>query len=197
LVRLIKTVVTEPQLGLEIGVEEGRTTNVLLEEFPRLTLVGVDPWKAMNDDDPMAIWAQFFVDSSRSKTRQDRLRYLYKHVYRTQEEIDLFRRSARRVAKRHGRRCKLMQTDSQQAYKRLRHRKFDFVFIDGDHTQARQDVMRFWPLVRPGGILTGHDLGAALEKRGCWDTSLAVKLLESQGHTLLRENRMLWGFRKP
>lgn len=35
----------------------------------------------------------------------------------------------------------------------------DFVFIDGNHMAdyVRADIERYWPKVRPGGWLTGHD----------------------------------------
>lgn len=36
---------------------------------------------------------------------------------------------------------------------------FDFVYLDGDHDEKpfRLDVLAFWPLLKPGGILAGHD----------------------------------------
>lgn len=36
---------------------------------------------------------------------------------------------------------------------------FDFVYLDGDHNEKpfRLDVLAFWPLLRPGGIMAGHD----------------------------------------
>lgn len=37
---------------------------------------------------------------------------------------------------------------------------FDFLFIDGDHTEVgvRSDFRRYSPLVRPGGIIALHDV---------------------------------------
>ena len=36
---------------------------------------------------------------------------------------------------------------------------FDFVYIDGDHRlrPVRADIKAFWPKLRPGGLLAGHD----------------------------------------
>jgi len=36
----------------------------------------------------------------------------------------------------------------------------DFVFIDGDHSEAgvRQDITNWRPKIRSGGFLTGHDI---------------------------------------
>lgn len=44
----------------------------------------------------------------------------------------------------------------------------DFVFIDGDHTEpaVRQDIDLWWPKVRRGGVLAGHDYTDALHSPG-------------------------------
>ncbi len=38
---------------------------------------------------------------------------------------------------------------------------FDFVYIDGAHNQpqVRKDCVAWWPLVKKGGVLGGHDIG--------------------------------------
>ena len=43
----------------------------------------------------------------------------------------------------------------------LRHERFDLVFLDGDHSYSglKADIEAWLPLVRPGGILCGHDFG--------------------------------------
>lgn len=58
----------------------------------------------------------------------------------------------------------------------LRHRGADVVFIDGDHglTAVQDDVRAYLPLVRPGGLLCGHDypeVRASLDAAG-----LAVRI---------------------
>lgn len=37
----------------------------------------------------------------------------------------------------------------------------DFVFIDGNHTYeyVRKDIELYWPKVRSGGFISGHDFG--------------------------------------
>ena len=34
---------------------------------------------------------------------------------------------------------------------------FDYVYIDGDHVRVAKDLRAFWPLVRSGGMFSGHD----------------------------------------
>lgn len=41
----------------------------------------------------------------------------------------------------------------------------DFIFLDGDHLPSalQRDIDLWWPLVRPGGFLCGHDYNIVLE----------------------------------
>jgi hypothetical protein len=45
---------------------------------------------------------------------------------------------------------------------------FDFVYIDADHTYAavRADILAWWPKVRSGGVLGGHDFVSFTSKAG-------------------------------
>lgn len=42
-------------------------------------------------------------------------------------------------------------------------KRFDFVYLDGDHRYraVKRDIASWWPLVRSGGMLAGHDYCAA------------------------------------
>lgn len=60
-------------------------------------------------------------------------------------------------------RVQVLPTPSLVAIQVLRHlAPFDFVFLDGDHGyhSIAPEIDQFRPLVRPGGILAGHDYGA-------------------------------------
>ncbi len=52
-----------------------------------------------------------------------------------------------------------IRTSSDVAAQVLRQRRFDLVFIDGDHRyeQVRRDIANYGPMLKPGGILCGHD----------------------------------------
>lgn len=61
-------------------------------------------------------------------------------------------------------RCRLLRSiDSQEVVDSLRDEiqggTIDFVHIDGNHSYpaAKKDIEIWWPVVRPGGILSGHD----------------------------------------
>ena len=51
-------------------------------------------------------------------------------------------------------------SDSAQAANRYADGSLDFVFIDADHTAdaVSRDLAAWWPKVRPGGFLGGHDI---------------------------------------
>lgn len=51
------------------------------------------------------------------------------------------------------------QMYSVEAAKKYNDNSLDFVFIDGDHSYqgCSQDISAWWPKVKPGGILAGHD----------------------------------------
>jgi cephalosporin hydroxylase len=58
----------------------------------------------------------------------------------------------------HGYSCAPQTT--QQVRQALNGRKFDFIFIDGDHEYdgVRADLLQYGPLVRPGGLVGFHDI---------------------------------------
>lgn len=56
-------------------------------------------------------------------------------------------------------RVTILQTTTMKALKYLRGQLFDMVFIDAGHSygNAAFDIVGYRPLVKPGGILCGHD----------------------------------------
>ncbi len=58
-----------------------------------------------------------------------------------------------------GQRSKILRQASPQAAEQFADGPFDFVFIDAQHQYegAKQDFEAWWPKVRSGGILAGHD----------------------------------------
>lgn len=53
------------------------------------------------------------------------------------------------------------------AKKALRGRPFDFLFIDGDHSYrgVLEDLIQWYPLVRPGGLIAFHDIVPDIEAK--------------------------------
>jgi len=81
---------------------------------------------------------------------------------------------------------------SEKAAKRVPDRQFDLVFIDGDHSyEAVKDDIEAWgPLVKEGGILSGHDWD---EKGESWP-GVHKAVVEVLGWPSFKKN--IWAFRK-
>ena len=64
------------------------------------------------------------------------------------------------AANRYGNRLRAIQAPSSVAADYLLDQSLDLVFIDADHsyTHVREDILRYSPKLRPGGLLTGHDI---------------------------------------
>ena len=115
--------------GAEIGVLYGDTSLHLLKEFPRLNLYSVDPYLAYDEPD------------------------------RTQQKMDQFEAEARGKLAPFGSRAIMMKMTSVEAAPAITDDTLDFVFIDAQHTYeaVKEDIATWFPKVRPGGLITGHD----------------------------------------
>lgn len=58
----------------------------------------------------------------------------------------------------HAARCRIVQLDSKQAARVLP--SVGFVYIDAAHDYASvtADIANWWPKIKPGGVLAGHDI---------------------------------------
>jgi hypothetical protein len=115
--------------GAEIGVEQGKYSEVLLKSNPGLKLYCVDAW-------------------ARYKGYRD-------HV--NQDKLDGFLRATEdRLKPYDGVICRGY---SQDVVKRFKRQSLDFVYIDANHLlpYVIQDIWQWSERVRPGGIVSGHD----------------------------------------
>jgi len=51
----------------------------------------------------------------------------------------------------------VMRAESVEAAEMIENDALDVVYIDANHQQAYQDAVAWWPKVRVGGYLMGHD----------------------------------------
>lgn len=124
-------------IGVEVGVWEGDFSQQALDGCDPATLYLVDPWER-NDD---------VTNYTSTVTRsQEDLTLVYKGVcerFAQYEHVNVTRMRSEDAAKH-------MTGCNQSA---------DWVYIDAIHTYeaVRQDMALWWPLLKRGGKLTGHD----------------------------------------
>lgn len=118
--------------GVEIGTHQGVFAEQLLNRWKHTKFYCVDPW----DDN---------LDGY-----QDRLAHA--QPTREQDYTIAYRRLARFGVG-------MLRMTSNEAAKVV-NVPLDFVYIDGNHQESyfRQDVELWWPKLRSGGILAGHDI---------------------------------------
>lgn len=127
-------------VGVEVGVFEGEGAESLLMTFPRLRLFLVDPYEAsdryMSTGDPTAP----LVSERLCRAVQRRLEpFDARVVWRVMPSVDA---------------AALFESAS-----------LDFAFIDAEHTYeaVMADAAAWWPKIKPGGWLCGHDFGLKAE----------------------------------
>jgi len=137
LINRIKAAVGTPKLGCEIGVHRGGTSKALMEAFPELLLMMVDPWLPYPD----ARLGNVSLDTIRA---------------RMQESIDVTENVEQQRV--------LVLGTSDRVSKFVGRRLLDFVYIDGNHLydSVFNDIAIWHPRVRRGGLVCGHDFNEAI-----------------------------------
>lgn len=114
---------------VEVGCKEGRTTAHLLRNNPGMIVTAIDPWRPIKNQ---------------SETYED------------WDFAEIERVFWQNVGDDKGR-CNMLKATSEEAADMVS--SADLVFIDAghDYPNALQDIHLWWPKVRAGGFLTGHD----------------------------------------
>lgn len=115
----------------EIGVAEGYHSHALLDHWPGRCWQ-IDPWRVLTTSG-----------------------------YSLHGETDQEARYQRmlKASQRYNGRCTVKRATSEEAAPDFPDDLFDFVYIDAIHTResSAQDIALWWPKVKSGGILAGHD----------------------------------------
>ena len=121
--------------GAEIGVKHGQFSEFLLDHWTGQLLYSVDPWREFGRE-------VYHDDDNVNQQAQDR-----------NYEITLNR------LHRFGDRSKLLRMTSEEAANVIPDQSLDFVYLDARHDYAsvKEDIAFWYPKVKPGGILAGHD----------------------------------------
>jgi len=104
-------------IGIEIGVKEGKFSDIILRKSKLQTLVSLDAWNNILDMQ------------------------------------EAFKRLARRP------RSVCVKAESKTGVNIFQDNFFDFIYIDANHTFKfiAEDLKNWWPKLKPGGLISGHD----------------------------------------
>lgn len=123
---------------VEVGCKEGRTTGHVLANVPGSRVVAIDPWivQPRTADEPLTSDRETYADWDFEKIEAEFWTNVGEHTER----------------------CVMKRMTSEQASRDV-FDLVDVVFIDAlhDYESVKQDIELWWPKIRVGGYLTGHD----------------------------------------
>jgi len=137
-----------PIVGAEIGVWRGELSVDLLSSLHNLTLWMIDPWEKLLEGTP-----------TMPKQFEEVVAARWQAIKSTQ--------FSKRV---------VLIEESVKAAAQIKHTRFEFVFIDGNHMyeSVRDDITAWAPLVKQNGIICGHDYNGIGDRRCGWGVKRAV-----------------------
>lgn len=155
-------------LGAEIGVHKGETSRVLLKAFPELNLLMVDSWTTHE------------VCSGYARSKDV-------NAFWTQCEQNEFLREAVESTLFAGERASVFHMCSRAAAALVKDASLDFVFLDAahDYESVIEDIELWWPKIKAGGFLSGHDFGHKKEASNLFGVSRAVQEKFGNRYSLL------------
>lgn len=145
--------------GVEVGVADGTFSERIMSQWEGRQLHLVDLWES----DPR----------NRDRSQVDTALH----------QSD--RQAAERRLSQFGNRIHFHQTDSLVAAQEFADNSLDFVYLDADHSVAavQEDIAAWYPKVRHGGLLAGHDFLDGTTNECEFGVKTAVERWESQtGH---------------
>lgn len=120
---------------VEVGCREGRTTGFILENVKDSRVIAVDPWRAFPTNSGEG--AETYEEWDFEKIKAE----FWKNVGAHLDRVTQIQDTSLAVA--------AITEDASQ----------EIVFIDAahDYKNCLEDIRAWWPKVRPGGCLCGHD----------------------------------------
>lgn len=164
--------------AVEVGTHRGDYARILLDKWNGEKLYCIDPWQNLPEykDQAKRLWG--------NGDRQ------------TDYEV------ASKKLRPHSSRVELIKGISSVAVNQFQDQALDFVYLDGNHEPpfVEEDIKVWWPKVKSGGILAGHDILCPGEPDGLWGKYIqpaVFKFAESQKldvYLIVEENNLPWSY---
>ncbi len=138
--------------AVEVGVDEGAFSAYLLEHWHGQKLISVDPWLEMAPEE--------YADTCNTSQASMEQRY---------------ESTKRRLAPFEDR-SEIWREMSVEAAERVTPGSLDFVYLDARHSYegVTEDLQAWFALVRPGGLMAGHDYNDGVFVEGVHGVRSAV-----------------------
>lgn len=147
--------------GAEIGVARGEFSEHILDRWQGRELISIDPWREFAPE----------VYADVTNVRQS-------------AQDKSYEEASARLA-RFGDRSTIWRLTSLEAAERIDDGSLDFVYIDARHDYASvlEDIGAWYPKVRRGGIVAGHDYLDGEREQGIHGVKSAVQeFFGARGH---------------
>lgn len=140
---------------VEVGCKEGRTTGFLLQSLPELHVVAIDPWAPVpNAEEDYSGWDFAKIEAE-----------FWQNVGEHKDRCAMLRMTSEDAEGRFNAESDPTQTILYTSANGMNGAQFvvippiDIAFIDAghDYDSCLEDIRLWWPLVKSGGYLTGHD----------------------------------------
>jgi len=122
-------------IGVEIGVERGEYSEIILKNSNLKILYSVDSWKEMSDDEYQDI-------NNHPQKKHD------ENKKETEQRLSQF-----------GGRSKTLHMISEEASRQFEDNSLDFCYIDANHSYqgCKKDIELWYPKVVKNGVMAFHD----------------------------------------
>jgi hypothetical protein len=175
---LARVPVDRPATLIEVGVFKAQLAAYLLERRHQLRWIGVDHWLSA-ESQPEAYRA---TGDTHANAPAHKAAFWKAAAY---ERIAAF-----------GERAKIMEMASAAAASLIADRSIDLIFVDADHSRegCLADCHAWWPKVKPGGWLAGHDY---VEYLGFGVIPAVDEFEAGIGMPIVKDGGTTWWLRKP
>ena len=156
--------------GVEIGVWKGELSEYLLSNFDNMMLYMVDFYLPACTNGK---WEQKDITEAMVLAHSRTLDFADRRIFIT--------------------------ADSSKTSELFKKESLDFIYIDGDHSYegVKKDLIKWYPIIKSGGLMVGHDYNGKMDKKGTFGVKKAVDEFGIEtNHVITISKHLVWWFIK-
>lgn len=155
---------------VEVGVNKGNYAKILLNTWPTLSMyVGIDAWKTWTEEE--------YLDIANYDEHEEN------YVTTIENLLDTPTETAKLI----------IRQESVEAASLFKEGSVDVVYLDAMHhySAVYEDMTTWWPKIRPGGILAGHDYLLGVESATIFTVKPAVDTFARERNLIILQTNDL------